>query len=172
MSNKNLELKNNLKFDSIDGIIDTGIIVIAHFENPIREDMLIFLRDILKSSRKILIPLTTFVGAYHILTQYLKVDRYNAKKNLTATLALRYDWFFEDISKNTVVNAIDYASVNNIESWDAYLIALAMQFNTRNIYSIDMKLRKLPGFSIINPISEPKFRVYQEFIKKLFEKKQ
>ncbi len=40
MSEENWESKSTI---SIEGIVDTGIIVIAHFDNPIKKDFLIFL---------------------------------------------------------------------------------------------------------------------------------
>lgn len=154
---------------TVEGIVDTGIIVIAHFNNPIQLDMLAFLKEIFLGKRRILIPLTTFMGAYHILTQYLQVDRYNAKIALNETLSLNSPYFYEDVGKSTVFRAIDYAAVNIIESWDAYLMILAKQFNTANIYTIDQKLKKLRDFSIINPVSETKFQEYHQFIRKIFQ---
>ena len=47
---------------SITGIVDTGIIVIAHFENPIQDKMLDFLAGIFSANTSLLIPLTTFIG--------------------------------------------------------------------------------------------------------------
>jgi predicted nucleic acid-binding protein len=170
MLNKNSDYKRNLIIEGVEGIIDTGIIVIAHFDNPIRIEMLTFLKEIFSGKRRVLIPLTTFIGAYHIMTNYLRIDRYYAKVSLNSTLNLDSPYFFEDISKFTVLNALDYASVNNIESWDAYLLILANQFNTHHIYTIDQKLAKLSDISIINPVSEAKFNEYQQFLKQLFQK--
>jgi predicted nucleic acid-binding protein len=170
MLSKNLDYKNSIPIEGIEGVLDTGIIVISHFENPIKIEMLTFLKEIFSGERRILIPLTTFMGAYHILTKYLGVDRYNAKVSLSETLNINSPLFFEDVNKFTVFNAIDYSSVNNIESWDAYLINLAKQFNTHNLYTIDMKLKKLRDISILNPVSEEKFAEYQEFLKELFKK--
>ncbi len=133
--------------------------------------MLTFLKEIFSGNRRLLIPLTTFMGAYHILTHYLKVDRYNVKITLSETLSLNSPFLYEDISKSLVFNAMDYAAVKNIESWDAYLIMLARLFNTHNIYTIDTKLKKLSDITIISPVSDEKLAEYQQFIVKLFQKK-
>lgn len=167
MSNKNLVYNSPLH---IDGIVDTGIIVTAHFQNPIQQDMLKFLKDIFIGNSHFLIPLTTFVGAYHILTQYLKVSRYNARISLNKTLELGSNYFYEDIQKSIVFNAIDYASVQQIECWDAYLIMIGKKFHTNNLYTIDIKLKKISDFNIINPVSQTKFNEYQKFLKDLFKK--
>jgi hypothetical protein len=48
-------------------------VVIAHFENPAREEAFNFLREALTWRRRILIPVSTIIGAYHVMTEYLGV---------------------------------------------------------------------------------------------------
>ena len=38
--------------DSISGVVDVGIIVISHFDNPIKVDALEFLRRVLRQKQK------------------------------------------------------------------------------------------------------------------------
>ena len=150
----------------IDGIIDTGIIVIAHFENPIQENMLMLLKDIFNGNKRILIPLTTFVGAYHILTSYLKVNHLDAKIALTETLKIDSNYFFPLVSQKIIIEGIDIASVYKIESWDGYLVALARLFQTSNIYSVDKKLRKKTDLNIIYPVTDEELAYYHQFLQK------
>ena len=127
--------KTKLEFDSIqvDGIIDVGIIVIAHFSNPLQQKMVQFLRDIIQGKKNIVIPLTTFIGAYHILTRYLGISRYQAKSALISTLNLESSLFYPRIDTVITINTLDMSSVYNIESWDGYLFALANLFQTNLI---------------------------------------
>lgn len=151
--------------DSIDGVLDVGILVVAHFENPLREDALLFLRDVLSWKNRLIIPLTGFLGAYHILTRYLRVSRVEAKISLSDTLKVGSPSFYKDVTEDVVGKALDYAVSYKIESWDGYLIAIARKFNTRNIYTLDTKLKKIRDIIAVNPLPEEKTKQYHQFLK-------
>ena len=68
--------------DRIEGVVDVGLIVISHFENPAKSYALEFLKDVLLWRKRCLIPVTAFFGAYHILTNYLRVERVAAYEAL------------------------------------------------------------------------------------------
>jgi len=55
-----------------EALVDVGIIVIAHFKNPAREYASKLLFDALTLKKRILIPTSTYLGAYIIMTKYLK----------------------------------------------------------------------------------------------------
>nr|MDO8100847.1 hypothetical protein [Candidatus Njordarchaeota archaeon] len=61
--------------DRIEGVVVAGIIAVAHFENPASSIALEFIEDILLRRRKCLMPNLDFICAYHILTNYLNVER-------------------------------------------------------------------------------------------------
>ena len=156
--------------ESISGIVDVGIIVISHFENPARLEALVFLKKVLKREIKALIPVTTFLGAYYIMIDCLRIPRKEVKDSLVHTLKVRSPAFYEDISVEDAISALDYACVYNIESWDGYLVSLAKKFGCNVIYSIDKKLSRVEEIVVINPISEQKMKEYHEFIRKLTRK--
>jgi len=152
---------------SISGVVDVGIIVMGHFNNPAKVDALEFLKKVLKQEIRALIPVTAFIGAYHIMINYLGVPRKSARDALTETLNTRSPAFYQDVSIDDAMESLDVASVYNVESWDGYLVALAHKFNCNIIYSIDKKLSRVEGITVINPIPEDKMRKYHEFIRKL-----
>jgi len=154
---------------SISGVVDVGIIVIGHFDNPAKVDALKFLRRVLKQEIRAIIPVTAFIGAYHIMVNYLGVPRKSAKDVLTETLNTRSPAFYQDVDIDDAIEALDVASIYNIESWDGYLVALAHRFSCNIIYSIDRKLSRVEGITVINPIPEDKMREYHKFIEKLME---
>jgi len=156
---------------SINGIVDVSILVIAHFDNPAKIHALKFLRSVLKLDIRALIPTTAFIGAYHILTNYLKVPRKLARDALIFTLNTKSRAFYEDILITTAIDAIDYAAVYNIESWDGYLVSLARKFGTKIIYSIDKRIQKVEEILVVNPIPEDSMKEYHKFIKNLMKKK-
>ena len=47
----------------LEGIVDVGIVVIAHFRNPARKYAAQFLRDALTLKKRIVVPLIVYIGA-------------------------------------------------------------------------------------------------------------
>lgn len=150
--------------DRIEGVVDVGLIVISHFENPAKEVTLEFLSDVLKWKKKCIIPTSTILGAYHILTKYLKVEKVSAYEALTRTLKTRSPAFYEDISVDTALDSLTNALGYNVESWDGYIIALAKRFRA-TIYTVDLKLmRKVRDVPVVNPIPEKIFKEYNRWL--------
>ena len=130
----------------IEGIIDVGIVVIAHFET------------------------SATMGAYHIMTEYLGVDRFSACKALTKTLETKSPAFYEDISVDMVTDALEYALAYKIESWDGYIVSLAKNHGAVIIYSIDGELAKrVKEVEVINPIPGDVMRKYHDFVAEIRE---
>ncbi|MFQ6077492.1 MAG: hypothetical protein ACE5Z5_15415, partial [Candidatus Bathyarchaeia archaeon] len=94
----------------IEAVVDTGITTIAHFENPAQASALELIREILSWRRRCLIPTSTILGAYHIMTEYLGVERVSACRALTATLMTRSPALYPDVSVDIAVDAITYAN--------------------------------------------------------------
>lgn len=150
----------------IEAVVDTGIITIAHFENPAQEGVLDLLSEILRWERRCLIPTSTLLGAYHIMTEYLGVERVSACRALTNTLRTRSPALYPDISIDLAVDALTYANGYKIEAWDGYLFALAKAVNAPMIYSIDEAMaRRLREVEVVNPIPEEEYRQYKKWLK-------
>ncbi|TFG18809.1 MAG: PIN domain-containing protein [Promethearchaeota archaeon] len=158
------EISSDYNSMHVDGIADVGIIVTAHFVNPIQEKMIQFIEDIIYEKKNVILPLSAFIGAYHILTRYLRVSRYQAKKALQTTLELETPIFYPRIDTGIVKNALDISSVYNIESWDGYILELANLFKTSYIYTIDKKLQKIQDFEILCPVSEEDLKEYHTWL--------
>ncbi|WP_456478296.1 hypothetical protein [Geoglobus ahangari] len=100
----------------IEGVVDVGLIVISHFENPAKNHALEFLKSVLLWERKCLIPVTAFLGAYHVLTNYLGVERISAYEALRKTLETRSPALYSDLSVDTAVESLANAMGYRIES--------------------------------------------------------
>ena len=151
--------------DRVEGIVDVGVVVIAHFENPANKQALEFIRNVLLWKRRCLVPTSTLIGAYHILTSYLGVERDSACNALLKTLKTLSPAFYEDITIELASEAIVNATSYKIASWDGYIISLARIYNAPTIYTIDSKLAsKVKDIQIINPIPEEAFKKYNEWL--------
>jgi len=150
-----------------EGVVDVGLIVIAHFENPAWTYARDFLRDVLGLRKKCIVPLTTYFGAYVIMTKYLKIDRKEVAKALVTTLSIDSPAFYGNIPKSTAIEAIKTSEELNISSWDGYLLELARSSNIKRIYTIDEELkRRAKDFDVINPIPSDVMREYHEYVAK------
>ena len=150
----------------IEAVVDTGIIVMAHFENPAQRSAVNLLSKILTGERRCLIPTSTLLGAYHIMTEYLGVEVVPAYKALTKTLETRSPALYPDISIDQTIDALTCASGYHVESWDGYIIALAKEVNAPIIYSIDEDLaKKIKEIQVINPIPKEDYNRYNEWLR-------
>ena len=94
----------------IEGVVDTGIIAIAHFKNPAQESAINLLSRILRWETKCLMPTSAYLGAYHIMTEYIGVERVAAQIALTRTLETRSPAFYPDASVELTKDALTYAN--------------------------------------------------------------
>jgi predicted nucleic acid-binding protein len=150
---------------SFEGIVDIGPIVVAHCDNPSKDKMIEFIADIISGERRAIIPISCFIGAYHVLTRYLRITRQNAVSALEKTLEIDSPAYYEEISRSRAIQAIQFASIYNIQGWDGYLLSLAQTFGTRIIFTLDQNLGKAEGFSAVLPIPESDIRKYHEWIR-------
>jgi len=153
--------------DRIEGVVDAGLMVISHSENPAKNHALEFLKDVLLWKKRCLIPVTAFSGAYHILTNYLGVERVSAYEALKKTLETKSPAFYTDMNVDLAIEALTNAMGYRIESWDGYVAAIARSHSAPIIYTVDGKMKKkVKGLHVINPIPEDVFREYSEWLEK------
>ena len=149
-----------------EALVDVGIIVIAHFRNPARKYAAQLLLDALTLRRRILIPVSTYLGAYIIMTRYLKLRRDRVAKALLKTLSIESPAFYGNIPKSVAEKALTSASELNISSWDGYLIELAKALGINKIYTVDEELaEKVRDIEIENPIPREAMEEYHQYIR-------
>ena len=64
-------LKKN--WDCTEGIIDVGPIIVAHCDNSAKFSMIKFLGKVLEGEISAIIPVSSYLGAFHFLTRYLRI---------------------------------------------------------------------------------------------------
>jgi predicted nucleic acid-binding protein len=153
------------------GVVDVGIVLVSFFDNPLREDALEFMSEVLSRKNLAAIPTSTFLGAYHIATRYLHCPKDLIAREIKETLSLSSPAFVEDISIETVMEAIDVALAHNLESWDGYLVSLARSFKAPIIYSLDENFKKVPDVSLLIPFPKEKIQKYHRWVRKLIREK-
>jgi len=152
------------------GIVDVGLIVLSHCENPAKEEAIDFLEKIFLNEINARIPVSNFIGAYHILTRYLRVKRELARRELLKTLELRHPSLISDITVDHAIAAIKNAVKYRIEGWDGYLVSLADALGASIIYTVDQKLVRVKHLSIVIPICRETLQKYHRWVKKKLEK--
>ena len=150
--------------DYTDGVADVSIIVPLCFENPLTAEAHEFVLDILSRRKKVALPTSTLIGAYHICTSYLGVPRLVVKRILDSILASESTALFPLISTEIAEEALEYASVYGVEAWDGCLVSIARSFGSSVVYSMDEDLSKVKEVSVLNPFSDEKVRRYHKHI--------
>jgi hypothetical protein len=141
--------------------------LVSLFNNPLRREAVEFIGDVLSRKNLAAIPCSTFLGAYHIATKYLRCPMDLVAKEIKVTLSVSSPAFVEDVSMETVKEAVDVAMAHDVESWDGYLVSLARSFKAPVIYSLDEGLRKIPDISLVMPFSEGKVEEYHSWVRGL-----
>jgi len=162
--------KENL--GQVEGVVDVGIIVPLCFDNPLREDAVDFVSEILSQRRRAVIPITSVVGTYHIATRYLKVSKVAVKKILDGLLQTRSPALYPQITIELALDAIEYATIYAIESWDGYLLSLAKSLNAQFVFSLDEELAKIREVNVINPFPKETVEAYHSFIRRMLGAKE
>lgn len=147
-----------------EGVIDVSILVPCCFENPLKNHSIAFLSEVLRQERKALIPVSAVLGAYHINTRYLRVPRIAAKKILQGILDSGSHALYPYLSTHAAIDALDYSSTYNIESWDGYLIALARSQGATIVYSLDRELSKVREITTVNPFPQKLVEQYHSYL--------
>jgi len=145
-----------------DGVTDVSIVVPSCFENPLREESVGFLADVLLLRRRAALPVAAVLGAYHIVTRYLGVPRVAAKAALAGLLRTASPALYPHVTPEVASDALDYASAYGVESWDGYLLSLARSFGTSVVYSLDEELKKVKEVTVVNPFSAAKTKEYHK----------
>ncbi|MEM2195223.1 MAG: PIN domain-containing protein [Candidatus Methanomethylicia archaeon] len=149
----------------LEGVADVSIIVVTLFNNPLKNWAVEFLADILKQKRRIAIPVSTVIGAYHVATRYLKLPRLEVKHVLTEMILTKSPAFYPHITPDIAIQAIDYATYYNIEAWDGYIIELAKRLGNSIIYTLDEELSKVKEVVVVNPFPKELIKQYHEYMK-------
>ena len=149
-----------------EGIIDVGPIVISHTKNPIQDEALEFMRDVLTLKIRCLMPVSVFLGAYLVMVKYLRVDRNSASTALIRTLSLNLPIFYEDIPKSVAIESLKIASSLGISSWDAYLAQLAKSLGIKIIYTLNPRdFENIPWLEPRLSVSKESLMKYHEWVK-------
>ncbi|MEM1538689.1 MAG: type II toxin-antitoxin system VapC family toxin [Candidatus Nezhaarchaeales archaeon] len=149
-----------------EAVVDVGIIVLAHFKNPAHRYAAQLLLDALTLKKRILIPVNTYLGAYVIMTKYLKLRSSKVAKALLKTLSLESPAFYGNLPKAVAEKALASASTLNISSWDSYLIELAKELGINKVYTIDEELKKkVKGMKVENPIPQNIMEEYHQYMR-------
>ncbi|MEM3438017.1 MAG: hypothetical protein QXP55_05785 [Nitrososphaerales archaeon] len=151
-----------------EGVLDVSIIIPACFNNPLKEYCIAFLSDVLIQKKRIALPISSIIGAYHIATRYLRVPKMAVKKVLDGILRSDSPALYPHITPKIAIDGLDYAAVYDIESWDGYLVSLTRSLRATVIYSLDQELSRVKEIIVANPFPQDKVKQYHEFIKEKF----
>ena len=147
-----------------EGVVDVSIIVVSLFRNPLEEEAVKFLRDVLSRRTKAAIPVTSVLGAFHVATRYLKLPVASVEEKLVKMLETKLPAFYSRVSLEEAISAIKYATLFGVESWDGYIIELARSLGNHIVYTSDRELERIKDIVVVNPFPENLVKEYHEYI--------
>ena len=147
-----------------EGVLDVGILVPTCFENPLKERSISFLSDVMLQKRRVALPTSAVIGAYHIATRYLRVPKISVKKVMEGILRSGSPALYPQMRPEIAADGLDYAAAYGIEAWDGYLISLARSLGSSIIYSLDEGLSRVKEITVVNPFPKDEVESYREFI--------
>ena len=149
-----------------EGVADVGVVVPSCFENPLKEHSVAFLSDALALRRRVAIPVTVIMGAYHVATNYLRVPRMTVRKVLEGILRTGSPALHPHVTPTMARDALDYASTYGVESWDGYLISIARSLRSSVVFTLDEDLRRVREVTVVNPFPREDVERYHDFLEK------
>jgi predicted nucleic acid-binding protein len=147
------------------------MLVPACFENPLKEASSEFIGEVLTGDRRVAIPVSQVVGAYHVATRYLKTPRVSVKKTLVAMLSSGSPALYPLVSAEAALDALDYSVGYGVEAWDGYLVSLTRSLGSSIIYSLDRKLSKVKEIQVLSPFPSDLVEEYHEFVESVLPRK-
>ncbi|MGQ9469583.1 MAG: PIN domain-containing protein [Nitrososphaerales archaeon] len=147
-----------------EGVLDVSILIPTCFENPLKEYSIAFLSEVLTQKKRVALPVSAIVGAYHIATRYLRVPKMAVKKVLEGILRSGSQALYPHITPEIALDGLDYATVYDIEPWDGYIISLTRSLGATLVYSLDQELSRVKEIIVANPFPQDKVKQYHEFI--------
>jgi predicted nucleic acid-binding protein len=147
-----------------EGVVDVSVLIPACFDNPLKERSVAFLSEVLTQRKRAALPVSAILGAYHIATRYLRAPKVAVKKTLDGLLRSGSPALYPHITPQTALDALDYAAVYDVESWDGYLISLTRGLGTTVVFSLDQELSRVREIVVANPFPQEKVEQYHKFM--------
>lgn len=148
-----------------------SVIIPSCFENPLKAHSIDLLADVLTQRKRAILPVSAILGAYHIATRYMRVPRVTVKKIFEGILRSGSPALYPHITPQTALDALDYASTYNIESWDGYLISLARSLGSTVVFSLDKELARVREITVVNPFPQNEVERYHKFLESKIDQK-
>jgi predicted nucleic acid-binding protein len=115
------------------------------------------LQVVLTQKKRVAIPVSTVIGAYHVCTRYLGVPRVAVKRVLEDILSSGSPALYQSVGADSAREVLDYAASYGIESWDGYLISLTKKLGSSIVYTLDNDMKRVKEVSVVNPFTDEGF---------------
>jgi predicted nucleic acid-binding protein len=148
-----------------EGVVDVSVLVPACFENPLKEYSIEFIEGVLTRNRAAVVPVTALIGAYHVLTRYLRVPKVDAKRVLDGILRSGSPSLYPYVAPEVAADALEYALAYGVESWDGYLVSLTRRLGSTLVYTLDKELARVREITAVNPFPGEAVERYHEYLR-------
>ena len=149
-----------------EAVVDVGPLAVCVVDNPVRDEALDWLTEVLRGEIRCVVPFSSVMGAHIVATSYLGADPCEVAYRLGLLVGVGEVLWFSDLSLNRVRRAFSLVERYGVDSWDGYLLTVMEDFDIHKIYTFDLEdFGKISGVKALLPISRKSFQKFMKWVK-------
>jgi predicted nucleic acid-binding protein len=129
-------------------LLDVHTVALAHGRGPHHEEALSYVRKGMRGDISTVVTMPTVVGAQHILHNFYNFSWNEAGRILLGFTRSSQVYWYEDLSVETVQEALQISREYGIEGWDAYTVAVARKEGYPTVVTTDNDFERAEGVSV------------------------
>ena len=145
-------------------LFDVGVVALAHAGTPVSESALSYLRDAIKGTIDGVIPYAALAGAHHILSSYYGFSNKRASELMVNLMDSKRIHWYDSMPEAVVRSGFALAGELNIDGWDGYYAAVALEEGVGTILTLDDDFERVDGVTAEVILSPDEFATLNEFL--------
>lgn len=145
-------------------LFDDGVTALAHAGTPVSNSALAYVRQAIRGDIQAVVPYASLIGAQHILVGVYGFSAGNAAGILTRLLdAQRIHWY-PGVDESLVRGGFDLVVEHNIDGWDGYYAAVALESGAKTILTLDDDFERVDGVETELLLGPDEFKELNEYL--------
>lgn len=145
-------------------LFDVGVTALAHAGTPVSDPALEFVRQAIRGEVQAIVPYASLIGAQHVLVGVYGFSGDDAAEILTRFMdAQRIHWY-PGLDKPLVRHGFDLVVQHNIDGWDGYYAAVALDSGAETILTLDDDFERIDGVETELLLGADEFETLTEYL--------
>lgn len=126
-------------------LFDVSVIALAHASTPVSDPALQWVRRAVYGEIDAVVPHAALVGAQHTLRGVYRFSNADASKLMARFRDARRIHWYEGIPESVLRDGLDLAGAENVDGWDGYYGAVALDWGVETILTLDTDFERVEG---------------------------